>query len=221
MPSSRLTRLFPDADLEAVAAAARDAEARTAGEIVPYVVEACDDYEVAAWKGAAVGALAAAGVSAAAHWLGGFWGGSGWLWTALPVAAGAAAGYALGAWSAPVVRWLVGRELLELRARRRAVQAFVEEEVFATRDRTGILLFVAVLERKVVVLGDAGINARVEPAEWEGITGRLVAGIRRRQAGPALVAAIGECGELLQRRGVARRPDDVDELANEPRLRER
>lgn len=219
--AGRLADLFTDAGLEEVTAATREAELRTAGEIVPYVVEACDDYEEAAWKGAALGAVAAAVLSSLAYWLGGAWGGSPWLWTTLPVVAGAAAGYLVASQPGPVVRWLSGDETLELRARRRALQAFVEEEVFATRDRTGILLFVAVLERKVVVLGDAGINSRVEPPEWDEIVARLTEGLRRGRAAAALAAAVRASGDLLARHGVERRPDDADELANEPRLRER
>jgi uncharacterized membrane protein len=46
----------------------------------------------------------------------------------------------------------------------------------------------------------------------------IVRGIREGRAAEALIAAIGRCGEILDRRGLERRGDDADELANRPRL---
>ena len=54
-------------------------------------------------------------------------------------------------------------------------------------------------------------------AEWDGIVAGIVQGIRAGRPGAALLAAIRECGQILERHGVARRPDDVDELPNELR----
>ncbi len=107
------------------------------------------------------------------------------------------------------------------RVGRRASVAFLEEEVFKTRERTGILIFVSLFERRVVVLGDEGIHRRVKPGEWEGIVADIVAGIRARRPADALIEAIGRCGALLERRGVELRPDDKDELADGLRTRER
>jgi putative membrane protein len=94
----------------------------------------------------------------------------------------------------------------------RAAAAFLEAEVFATRDRTGVLIFLALFEHRVVVLADSGIAARVEPGAWKGISDRLAAGIREGRAAAALIEAIGACGRLLAERRVERRPDDVSEL---------
>ena len=118
-------------------------------------------------------------------------------------------------------RWVVGELALERRARQRAERCFLEEEVFATRDRTGILIFVAVFERQVVVMGDAGINRAVPDGAWEHVVGDVIAGIRARKPAEALIAAIAECGRLLEKHRLEIRPDDTDELANELRIRER
>ena len=109
-------------------------------------------------------------------------------------------------------RLVLSGEEMDREVRQRAVEAFVEHEVFATRERTGVLIFLSLFERRVVVLGDSGINARVKPGEWDGIVAGIVAGIKRGQPGQALVEAIGRCGELLQREGVERRADDANEL---------
>ena len=90
------------------------------------------------------------------------------------------------------VRWRssVGRSAsstLELRARQRAERCFLDEEVFATRDRTGILIFVAVFERQVVVMGDAGINRAVPDGAWDHVVDDVIAGIRARRPAEALI----------------------------------
>jgi len=212
--------LFSDADLAAVRGAVQSAETGTSGEIVPYVVTASDDYAVATWKGAALGALAAALAAWALHRGWGLWGASGFLWMVVPPAAGAALGY-LAAHLGPLRRFLAGSHLLEHRVGQRAAAAFLEQEVFRTRARTGILLFLSLFERRVVVLGDSGIHAKVGPGEWDAVVRQVVSGIRAGNPTAALVAAIGECGEILARHGLPPLPDDTDELSDELRLGER
>jgi putative membrane protein len=190
------------ADLDSIHRAVAAAEAESAGEIVPFVVAASDPYPGAAWKGAALGALAAALLAWVAHSWGGFWGGGDFFWMVLPPAAGGALGLLAVHLSPALHRLLAGAEAMELRTRRRAAAAFAEQAVFETAERTGILLFVSLFERRVVVLADRGIHARVEDGEWDAIVGRIVEGIRRGDPGAALAAAIQDCGDLLVRHGL-------------------
>lgn len=214
-------RYLSDDDLEAVRRAAGEAERRTSGEIVAYVVLRVDDHAEARYKAAAYGALAAAVAAGLVHWLGGFWVAAGVLWITLPALAGAVAGYLAAALVPALERFLIGAETLEQRVRLRAEAAFLREEVFATRERTGVLIFLALFEHRAVILADAGIHAKVEADVWPRIVGDLTAGLRAGRAGPALVEAIDRCGELLERHGVELRRDDRDELDNEPRVLER
>ncbi|RMH20895.1 MAG: hypothetical protein D6696_07170 [Acidobacteria bacterium] len=211
--------LFDPQQLQAVRQATRRAEARTAGEVVTYVVGRCDEYREAWWTGATLGALLAAMAAAGWSYLHELWGVPA-AWLVAPPFAGAVAGYALGRFVPPVQRLLVPDETLERRAARRAAEAFLEEEVFATRDRTGVLIFVAYHERRVVILRDAGINAKVDAASWDVIAADLARGIRQRRAAEALVQAVEACGKLLAEHGVERRADDADELANDVRVRD-
>ena len=217
----RVDTFFSDADREAIRAAVAAAETGTSGEIVPFVVAASDEYPNAAWKGAALGALLGALVAAGAYAWGGFWGSWVPLWILVPPAGGAAIGYLATVLSLAIRRWMAGGEMLDLRTRRRAALAFLEQEVFATRDRTGILLFVSLFEHRVVVLGDAGINARVEQREWDSVVRTVIEGVRAGRPGPAIAEAVAECGRLLARHGVARQPDDRDELPDRLRTEDR
>jgi putative membrane protein len=210
-------RFFSEADREAIQATVREAESRTSGEIVPFVVDRSDEYASAAWKGAALGALLAPLVALAIYRWTSVWGIPLAYWIALPAPVGGAGAYLLAAFLPPVRRWLTGEHVLEARVRSRAVAAFLDQEVFQTENRTGILLFVSLFERRVVLLADSGIHQKVETGQWESITRRLAAEIRHGRPGPALVAAIRECGEVLARHHVEIRPGDRNELGDELR----
>lgn len=215
-----IERYFSDGDLEAIREATTAAEARTGGEIVPYVVERVLEDDAASWRGATIGALAAALAAGIIHVIGQFWGGSGVWWITLPTVVGAGIGYLLGGLDA-AARWLVPHDHLERAVRIRAEAAFVEEEIFDTRDRTGILIFLSLAEHRAVILADAGINRAVPKGTWQEVVDALVAGIRAGDAARSMRAAVIRCGEILEQHDVALRPDDVDELSDAPRVRER
>lgn len=214
--------LFSDAERTRIADAVAAAERQTAGEIVPYVVTRCGRYEVAVWKAASLGAMLAAilGLGVAALYDG--WG-LGWLYTGWAMVVVMALGGTLGALATmvPAVRRAVaGQRRMAERVHRRAALAFVEEQVFDTVDRTGILLFVSLFEHRIEVLGDAGINAKVEPEDWVEVVDLIRGGIVAGDLAGGMVAGIDKCGDLLHRRGVALRDDDVDELPDGVRVRD-
>jgi putative membrane protein len=211
---------FDQAAQDAVARAVSAAEERTAGEIVTYVVGECDPYPEATWRGGVYGALLAVAGAAGLHAASGAWGASLLVWSLLPAFGGALLGMLAGDRVPRLRRLLVPKAVLERRVALRAETAFLEEEVFATRDRSGILIFLALFEHRAVVLGDSGINQVVPPGEWQSVVDDLVAGIRAGEATGAMVRAVDRCGRLLEERGVRIRPDDVDELRDAPRVRE-
>ena len=215
----RAAKFFSPEDLAEVERAVEAAEQHTSGEIVPYVVGRSDDYPQAAWKAACVGALIAGLAAAVIRVWGGFWGPASAWWLALPPLAGAAFGLIAVALLPPLRRALITGADLEEAVERRAALAFLEQEVFDTAERTGILLFLSLFERRLVVLGDSGINRAVVKEDWEGIVAEVVAGIRAGRPGAALASAIARCGELLERHRVVRRADDRDELPDYLRIK--
>lgn len=211
-----LERFFSPPDHAAIEAAIRELEAQSAGEIVPYAVERSDHYVRAIWTASTLGALAAALAAALIRGTGDLWGGPIVLWITLPPGTGAALGW-LAALALPALRRaLVPSDVLTERVRQRATQAFVEEEVFRTRARSGILIFLSLFERRVVVLADRGLERHVTPGEWEEVVAGIAAGMRRGQPGPALAEGIRRCASLAAR--LPPRPDNRDELPDQLRL---
>jgi putative membrane protein len=201
-------------DFTKIEDAVREAEKKTSGEIVPYIVARSDDYDEAEWRGGfLLGAVTLVALDLMYEFA------TGWI-PATPTIIGLAAllagaiGFLVVKFLAALKRLLAGASQIERRVAQRASEAFLAEEVFRTRDRTGILLFVSLMEHRVVVLGDAGINAKVDQSAWHDLVQRIVRGIRDGRTADGLLSAIDECGTLLARHGVAIRSDDTNELPN-------
>ena len=91
--------------------------------------------------------------------------------------------------------------------------AFIEHGLVETRDRTGILIYLSLLEHRVEVLADRGIDRHVEDGTWDGVVRLVLRGVRERRAEEGLCQAIELCGEILASQ-FPPRPDDEDELEN-------
>lgn len=190
------------------------AERATRGEIVCVVAEEVGPYaEVPlAWAAAGALALPPLGLAVAAifhhfdYALGG--------WSAAQVGALHAAvltalsGYAflqcllfLGIFlvvSVPAIRRrLTPPALKRARVRERALEQFLVHGLDRTHERTGVLIFVSLRDRRAEVLADTGISARVDAAIWREPVEKLVAGMKTGRPVDGVVAAIGRCGRLL------------------------
>jgi putative membrane protein len=212
--------LFSDAERERITEHIAEVEAHTAGEVVPYVVMQSDAYPAVRWRGAAIAIglalavgslLPVAGVPSAAG-VGSVVAESRIL---VPILFSVGVIGALIAGAVPLlVRTLAGAEALDRAAHRRAMQAFVDEEVFATRDRTGILMFVSLLEHRIEVIADVGISEPVDPATWSQIAESIRDGMAAGSLADGLVDGLIRCQSILEEAGIERRADDTDELPN-------
>lgn len=137
------------------------------------------------------------------------------LWT-IPV--DVIVSFALAAWVSSRSYYL--RRTLTLPATRRANAesaaraCFVEAGVSRTRDRSGLLVYVTLLERRVVLVPDVGFD----PAKLHAATAEAVAQMEASLgAAPdfgALLAGLGRLGPPLATL-MPRREDDVNELSDE------
>ena len=91
--------------------------------------------------------------------------------------------------------------------------AFLERGLHYTQDETGILILISLLERRVHVLADRGINRLVPRSAWEEIVGLVTEGIRSGEPCDALCTAIERCGDLLAE-SFPPRAANRDELPN-------
>lgn len=218
----KLRKKFTDEDFQRIKAAVREAEQKISGEIVPVIVERSGSYAIASYKGALIfGTLAFIAmiildryvITDATLTL---------YYDPLFIFTVTMAGAGIGA-LAPILlpslkRWLVSREYLDESCRQRAENAFLEEEVFNTRHRTGIMIFISFFEHEVIVMADKGISKIVEQKEWDNIVGELVAFIRKGKIVEGIEAGIRRCGEILLEKGFHKTPDDINELRDDLRI---
>jgi uncharacterized membrane protein len=94
-----------------------------------------------------------------------------------------------------------------------ARREFVALGMTATRDRSGVLLFLLLEDRELCILADDGIHEKVDPDTWTRIAGKLSDRLARAQLVDGLVDAVREVGDVLARH-VPRRSDDRNELPN-------
>jgi putative membrane protein len=210
--------MFPQGEQEKIAAAVREAEKVTSGEIVPYVVGQSDHYESAEWRAGALGGLLAFVAATFLRYVSGDWARFDPLMIgATTLLAGGAAMLAIR-FLPGLKRLFAGSHLISRRVQQRAAEAFISEEVFATEKRTGILIFLSMMERRVLVVGDSGIYSRVRQDDWHEIISLVVAAIRAGKPADGLAEAIRRCGALLAGHGVERGAGDRDELPDNLRI---
>jgi putative membrane protein len=198
--------LLNDTDKQAVAAAIRQAEDGTSGEIVFAVTDASARYLEAAFEGAL---LAMAAFTAAylvipfPHTIRGV------LWTEI-IAFGTA--FALITYF-PWRRWFIRGADMNRRVHDSALMEFYSSGLHRTREANGVLIYLSLLERTVVVLGDRAIHEKMGTG-WNDVRDRIIRGVREGRAREGICEAIAMCGRALAEH-FPRRTDDINELPDQ------
>lgn len=211
-------KLFSEQELQKIEAAVKASEVGTSGEIVPVFVNQAGSYPEAPLRSAMLGTGLFMLVFLLWDLFVPSWGLYDPLWITLFIAGGTLLGWLLGRLLPGWQRYLIGPSALAEQAFVRADQWFLKEEIFKTRDRTGIMIFIARYEHQVIIRADKGIAKIVDHGEWQHIADDLVAAIKRQDLTGGIITAINACAELLRARGVEARPDDADELSNRLRM---
>jgi putative membrane protein len=130
---------------------------------------------------------------------------------ALSFATGAAVSAALPG----LRRRLTSRKLLEENVRTAARAAFVELGVSRTTGRTGLLVFVSTLERRVEVVADIGVDTAALGREWEEALAKLSAAVATSESPEPFFEALRLLAPPLER-VLPRSADDINELPDAP-----
>jgi putative membrane protein len=115
---------------------------------------------------------------------------------------------------------LSSNHVVSQRVLTKARDVFLQEEVFKTKDRIGILIYISEFEHKVVVLGDTVINEKISKKDWKHIVDTIVLGIKHQQVSQGIVNAVNNCQELLLKNGFNNVEKDENELSDEIRVEE-
>lgn len=189
------------------------AEKKTSGEIVPMIVAESHSYPVAPIVGGVFFGLPIALLSA--RLFGGLlWLGTDNMWLFLIFFI---IYYGLGYFTVRKLprlkRFFLSPARADLAVQEGAAAAFFSESLHNTRDDNGILLYISVFERRVWVLGDHGINDRIDPRTWQEIVDLVTKGIRQGTSCQAICDGIERIGSILEEHFPIQ-ADDKNELHN-------
>lgn len=203
--------LLSSHDHELVTAAVTAAERRSDGEIVAVAAVRSDGYHDVAAHYAVLGMLIVPAAIAVLP--------QGWIdW---------AAGLTLG-WNAQFTRgalmvalfvllalaFLISRLILAYmplrmaltpgrtktrRVHRRAIELFRTGCEFKTRGRTGVLLYLSLLEHRAEIVADKTIADQVEPEIWGEAMAVLIDEVKAGRPGEGMAKAVAKIGDVLER----------------------
>ncbi len=81
--------------------------------------------------------------------------------------------------------------------RARAIELFSQMRVWDTRRNSGVLIYLQLVDRRVEIVADRGIDAKVGQEFWSGVCRRMEAAFRDRRFGAGILAAFAEITEVL------------------------
>jgi putative membrane protein len=181
--------MITESDKARVAAAIREAEQRTAGEIFCVIARQSSDYRLVPVAWAAAAALfAPLPLLALTNWSASF------IYL-LQIIAFLLVAMAM---SHSRIRFrIVPRQAQHDLAHAEAMRQFYAQGIDKTEHRTGVLIFASAAERYVEVVADAGINDKVSPDVWDDAVHALVSAVKDGRPADGFVAAIERCGAIL------------------------
>ena len=96
----------------------------------------------------------------------------------------------------------------------RAADVFAELKMHKTALRNGVLIYVALLDHKLAILGDAGINSKVPTGFWDSIKTNMVEKFKQGAITEGICEAVITAGEQLKAY-FPYQEDDVNELPDD------
>lgn len=95
-----------------------------------------------------------------------------------------------------------------------ALREFVRLKMNNTADKTGVLFFILLNEKKFEIIADEGINSKIPEQHWNEITIDLIENFSKQKYLDGILHSLDKIGKVL----VSEFPvksDDKDELSNE------
>jgi len=209
---------FSDSDKALIKEAVQSLEKESSGEMVIYFARKSDSYFEACWKMAALFGVFGLVLLATMSYL--------WLLPATLTLLSASF-YLIGlmtlGFATPYILphfrlSMIADSTIQHRVLTKARDMFLQEEVFNTIDRTGVLIYVSEMEHQVQVLGDAGINKKIEQGDWNEVLDMVVQGIKTNHTAQGIADAVLKCKSLLLEHGFIVREDDTNELSDDIRI---
>ena len=96
----------------------------------------------------------------------------------------------------------------------RALEVFYDLKMNETQDQNGVLIYLAVADKKFAICGDKGINEVVDEDFWDNTKNIMTEHFKNNNFKQGLIDGILEAGEQLKKYFPYQK-NDLDELSNE------
>jgi len=207
--------VLTDEERTRVEAAVQAAEQRTSAEIVPMIVGRSGVYREAQHRAGLLSAVLVltALLTIETAWLPWGWHAANAFWLLGGTMVAYVLGSLAGTWP-PVLRLFTSRERMYQKVQLRAKLAFAQHGLAQTRERTGVLLLVSLLERQVSVLADQSLRDRITSEQWQEVVAVVVERLKVGDLAGGLCCGIDASGRLLAQACPARAGDNPNELSD-------
>jgi putative membrane protein len=201
-------KFFTETEKEQIKATTIDVESRTIGEIAVMIVDESSHYHEAEILGGTImGSFAALIVTIF------FFHESIWWYIPLSFVLFFPAWFFFKRFRALKIH-CIGNKRKEKAVKERALKAFYEKGLYKTKQNTGVLFFISILEHKVWVLADKGIHEKIKQNVLNKFARHVAEGIREGRGCNTLIETIREAGGLLAQYYPIQ-PGDINEQPDE------
>ena len=111
----------------------------------------------------------------------------------------------------PLPALLAGRS-----ARERAIEHFTRLRVWDTEDNAGVLIYLLLADRRVEIVADRGIHARVGETAWETICGAMQQEFAKERFEAGMLVGLASISDLLAAHFPANADGKPNELPDAP-----
>ena len=101
-------------------------------------------------------------------------------------------------------------------AHERALEHFARLRIWDTEDNAGVLIYLLLADRRVEIVADRGINARVGETAWETISGAMQREFAAGRFEAGLLGGLSSVSDLLAQHFPAKTGDNPNELPDSP-----
>jgi putative membrane protein len=190
-------------------------EAATGAQVVVACVPRSDSYAELPWLAFAFATAFAALAVVARDMLSPGWATSTTiLFAIVGILASATAAALATVFIPPLARWFLRESRAEVEVRQQAQSLFLQHELFATRERCGVLVLVSEFERRIVILPDTGVSAQVPHAAFEAVIEAMRDPLARGQLAQAFEIGLAMLQAALVQHGMRFDPGNSTQLPN-------
>lgn len=125
----------------------------------------------------------------------------------------------IGIWLAKIRTQVIKNKYLDDLVWQRAVREFQESKMYKTVNQTGVMIFLSLEDKKVVILADPRVDEKVPKGTWDQLSNHMVEEISKNGVPKAFVSTIQELSCILAG-AVPKENDLVDELPNQLVIKE-